>query len=113
MTLRPSTRRREIDELTFDNLSSSPPPARRLAHRSLGRRVASARAVAPPAARPASSRPPAVSAPSSIPTAPVSVQLSGAPGQTDISIPVEVVLNNGTAQVQIHLRLTLNLKLDR
>jgi hypothetical protein len=51
--------------------------------------------------------------PSSISTAPVSVQLSGAPGQTDISIPVEVILNNGTAQVQIHLRLTLNLKLDR
>jgi hypothetical protein len=42
----------------------------------------------------------------------VSVQLSGSPGRTDIAIPVEVILNNGTAQVQINLRLTLNLKLQ-
>src|SRR6266850_1859090 len=63
------------------------------------------------AARPAPSRPPADSAPATISTAPVSVQLSGSPGRTDIAIPVEVILNNGTAQVQINLRLTLNLKL--
>jgi len=64
------------------------------------------------AARPAPSRPPADSAPATISTAPVSVQLSGSPGRTDIAIPVEVILNNGTAQVQINLRLTLNLKLQ-
>jgi len=65
-----------------------------------------------PVPRPAPAASSAVSASSSISTAPVSVQLSGAPGQTDISIPVEVILNNGTAQVNIHLRLTLNLKLQ-
>jgi signal recognition particle receptor subunit beta len=87
-------------------------------------------AVAAPAVRPmpAPARPTGLSAPSassagltgrsapsasSITTAPVSVQLGGSTGQTDVSIPVEVVLNNGTAQVQIHLRLTLNLKLER
>jgi signal recognition particle receptor subunit beta len=42
---------------------------------------------------------------------PVSVHVVGGSGQTDISIPLEVVLNQGRAQVQIHLRLTLNLKL--
>ena len=42
----------------------------------------------------------------------MSVQLTGSPGHTDIAIPVEVILNNGTAQVQINLRLTLNLKLQ-
>jgi signal recognition particle receptor subunit beta len=70
---------------------------------------------APPApSRQAGPAPAASSAPSSssITTAPVSVQLR-APGQTDVSIPVDVVVNNGTAQVHIHLRLTLNLKLDR
>jgi signal recognition particle receptor subunit beta len=81
--------------------------------------VAPPRRAAPPvpapvasAARPAPSRPPADSAPATISTAPVSVQLSGSPGRTDIAIPVEVILNNGTAQVQINLRLTLNLKLQ-
>jgi len=81
-------------------------------------------APAAPPARPASVPAPLVSAaravpapgrpsPTTISTAPVSVQLSGSPGQTDIAIPVEVILNNGTAQVQINLRLTLNLKLQR
>jgi len=65
-----------------------------------------------PSRSPAPPPPPAVSAPATISTAPVSVQLSGSPGRTDIAIPVEVILNNGTAQVQINLRLTLNLKLQ-
>jgi hypothetical protein len=46
-------------------------------------------------------------------TAPVSVRLPGAHGQTDVSIPVEVTLGRGTAQVTIHLRLTLNLNLQQ
>ena len=81
------------------------------------------RAPAPPPARPAPvpavrpAPPPNLSAPSArgpatISTAPVSVQLSGSPGTTDIAIPVEVILSNGTAQVHINLRLTLNLKLQ-
>jgi signal recognition particle receptor subunit beta len=117
----------EIEELTLD--SPPPPPARPAPV--AARPSAPPAAVAPPppraaapAPRPAAAPPsrpapvpavrPAPPAPSSssITTAPVSVQLR-APGQTDVSIPVDVVLNNGTAQVQIHLRLTLNLKLDR
>jgi hypothetical protein len=42
---------------------------------------------------------------------PVAVDLVAGPGQADIAIPVEIVLNNGTAQVNLHVRLTLNLKL--
>jgi len=75
----------------------------------------SARPAPVPAARPAP--PPNLSpaparAPATISTTPVSVQLSGSPGTTDIAIPVEVILSNGTAQVHINLRLTLNLKLQ-
>jgi hypothetical protein len=44
---------------------------------------------------------------------PVSVDLVAGPGQADIAIPVEIVLNNGTAQVNLHVRLTLNLKLKQ
>jgi hypothetical protein len=46
-------------------------------------------------------------------TTPVSVQLPGDHGQTDVSIPVEVTLGRGSAQVTIHLRLTLNLNLQQ
>jgi signal recognition particle receptor subunit beta len=129
----------EIEELTLDN--PPPPPARpapavarpsapapaavapppRSVPAASPAPSASSRPAPPPAARPAPpprpspssalSAPPGRS-PATISTAPVSVQLSGAPGQTDIAIPVEVVLNNGTAQVQINLRLTLNLKLE-
>jgi len=45
-------------------------------------------------------------------TPPVSVQLPGAHGQTDVSIPVEVTLGRGSAQVTVHQRLTLNLNLQ-
>jgi signal recognition particle receptor subunit beta len=130
----------EIEELTLDE-PPAPPPARpaaapRPAPAAVRPSAPAPAAVAPPprapaaaparaapvvpapvasAVRPAPSRPPAppaVSAPAMISTAPVSVQLSGSPGRTDIAIPVEVILNNGTAQVQINLRLTLNLKLQ-
>ena len=122
----------EIEELTLDE-SPPPPPARPAPPRPAPAAVRPAApappAFAPPraqaaapvrvapvvpaaAARPAPPRPPAQSAPATISTAPVSVQLSGSPGRTDIAIPVEVILNNGTAQVQINLRLTLNLKLQ-
>jgi mutual gliding-motility protein MglA len=118
----------EIEELTLDSpppaparpapvaaRPSAPPPAALAPPPPRAAAPVPRPAVAPPsrpapvpAVRPA---PPAPSS-SSITTAPVSVQLR-APGQTDVSIPVDVVVNNGTAQVQIHLRLTLNLKLDR
>jgi signal recognition particle receptor subunit beta len=41
---------------------------------------------------------------------PVSVDLTASQGQADVAIPLEVVLRNGSAQVHINLRLTLNLR---
>lgn len=41
---------------------------------------------------------------------PVSVDLTGSQGHADVAIPLEVHLRNGTAQVLINLRLTLNLR---
>jgi len=73
---------------------------------SAARPAPAAKPAAPSALSPSSARSPAT-----ISTAPVSVQLSGSPGTTDIAIPVDVILSNGTAQVHINLRLTLNLKL--
>ena len=125
----------EIEELTLDETPAPPParpaPAPRPAPAAVRPAAPAPAAVAPPfrapgaaparaaalgsAPRPAASRPaapPVVAVPPTISTAPVSVQLSGSPGRTDIAIPVEVILNNGTAQVQINLRLTLNLKLQ-
>jgi len=97
----------------------APPPApRAVAAPSPPPRPAPAPAPAPrpaPAAGPAASSalsPAPPRPPATISTAPVSVQLSGSPGTTDIAIPVEVILSNGTAQVHINLRLTLNLKLQ-
>jgi signal recognition particle receptor subunit beta len=46
-------------------------------------------------------------------TAPVSVELSATSGPTDIAIPVDVNLRNGTARVLLNIRLTLNLNLQR
>ena len=45
-------------------------------------------------------------------TEPVAVRISSAAAaEADVSIPVEVTLDQGTARVTVHLRLTLNLKL--
>jgi hypothetical protein len=59
-------------------------------------------------APPPSEAPPTAVVPAAIP---VAVDLVAGPGQADIAIPIEIVLNNGTAQVNLHVRLTLNLKL--
>jgi hypothetical protein len=66
-----------------------------------------------PAPRPApSSAPAVVQRVPTLDTPPVSVQLpSTPPGQTDITIPVEVTVGDGAAQVAIHIRLTLSLKI--
>jgi len=47
-----------------------------------------------------------------ITTVPVAVELTAVPGSTEVSIPVEVRVGNGTAQVNIHLSLTLNIRHD-
>jgi signal recognition particle receptor subunit beta len=59
---------------------------------------------APPAAR--------VAPPATIATPPVRVQVPATPGETDVSIPLEVKLDGGNT-VTIHLRLTLNLHLQQ
>jgi hypothetical protein len=41
---------------------------------------------------------------------PVSVDLTASQGHADVAIPLEVHLRNGSAQVLINLRLTLNLR---
>jgi signal recognition particle receptor subunit beta len=72
------------------------------------------RAEAPPPARPApapAAEPPATAITSA--SVPVSVDLVAGPAYADVAIPVEIVLNNGTAQVNLHVRLTLNLKLKQ
>jgi signal recognition particle receptor subunit beta len=61
----------------------------------------------PPAPAPALPAPP----PSAITTPPVAVRVSAeGSGEADVSIPLEVMLDSGTARVDVHLRLTLSLK---
>ena len=36
-----------------------------------------------------------------------------AAGEADVSIPIEVTLDSGNARINVHLRLTLNLKLPK
>jgi signal recognition particle receptor subunit beta len=104
----------DLDELSFD--SEPVPEAPRPAPSPLdGLRVDTlppgSRAVtAEPAPSPA---PPRETEVATVATAPVSIQLPGAHGQTDVSIPVEVTLGRGSTQVTIHLRLTLNLNLPQ
>jgi signal recognition particle receptor subunit beta len=104
----------EIEELSLDAPPEPeaepepepPPPAP----------IAPAPRPMPPATRPAPAAPDA-RASARVPTLatpPVSVQLpSVPPGQTDITIPVEVTVGDGAAQVAIHIRLTLSLKLKQ
>jgi hypothetical protein len=118
----------EIEELTFEpeplpvrTPPPSPPPhpapqpAVRMDTLPPGTRAVAAKRDSPPpvvaSVKVAPSEPgrdvPAVA------TAPVSVRLPGTHGQTDVSIPVEVTLGRGTAQVTIHLRLILNLNVQQ
>jgi len=56
----------------------------------------------------------ASSAPATVTTPPVAVRVSpGSAAAAVVSIPLEVSLDSGTARVDVHLRLTLNLKLPR
>jgi hypothetical protein len=41
-------------------------------------------------------------------TAPVAVQLG--PGQTEISVPIEITLTGGPGPILVHVRLSLQLK---
>jgi hypothetical protein len=104
-----------VPDLTLDELGDEdddyeeiPPPA-----------VAPARptVVRPPASPPARPSPAvarlgATTIPPSV-TDPVSVTVPASSGGTEVTIPVEVKVEQGGAQISIHLRLTLSLKLQR
>src|SRR4029079_15712240 len=47
-----------------------------------------------------------------VPVIPVKVDLVAGPGATELAIPLEIVLNNGAATVNLNLRLSLNIKLS-
>ena len=66
-----------------------------------------AKPVPPPAPEP---EPPVQAVRAEAALVPVSVDLTGSQGHADVAIPLEVHLRNGTAQVLINLRLTLNLR---
>jgi len=104
----------DIEELTFDPEPMPPsvprPPVRAAAPPPSAVRVDTL----PPGTRSSTASPSSSSAErgaevATVATPPVSVQIPGVDGRTDVSIPVEVTLGRGSAQVTIHLRLTLNL----
>jgi mutual gliding-motility protein MglA len=69
--------------------------------------------VAPPAA---ASRAPEPPPPPPLPTVrpietTVPVEVSSRPGETDVVVPVEVTVQQGAAQVNVHLRLTLKIRI--
>jgi signal recognition particle receptor subunit beta len=120
----------EIEELSLDmdtapNRQLAPPPSPvRADTLPPGSRASSAAPKPAPAPPMPSPPPPAASAtprptpppvrPSPVATvsaAPVSVEIPRTPGETDVSIPLEVKLDGGN-RVTIHLRLTLNLHLQ-
>lgn len=121
----------ELDELSFEPEQAHAPFAPRGAPSGLdaprvdtlppgSRAVRAAEPAAPPPVTPAPTPAPVprLAVPkeievAAVATTPVSVQLPGLNGQTDVSIPVEVTLGRGSAQVTIHLRLTLNLNLQQ
>ena len=107
----------ELDELSFEaEAAPSPRPAPspldvlRVDTLPPGSRAVRSAETPPPAPASAVRREAEVT---TVATTPVSVQLSGEHGQTDVSIPVEVTLGRGSTQVTIHLRLTLNLNLQQ
>jgi hypothetical protein len=104
----------EEEEHEVEEISLEPPPVAALTASSPTFRPYLEEDVAGLVA-PAAPRPPAAPRSALVTTqaVPVSVDLVAGPGQADIAIPVEIVLNNGTAQVNLHVRLTLNLKLKQ
>lgn len=86
----------EVEDIPMELPATPPPPP-------------PVRSAPRPAARPA---PPPPAAVATVNAAPVSVRLQNATGQTDVNIPLEVTLQNGSAQVAIHLHVTLKLKLQ-
>jgi len=77
-------------------------------------------AAAPPPPAPVAAAPPRPAAPAqtraitrTTPVIPVAVDLVAGPGATEVAIPVEIVLNNGSATVNLNLRLNLSIKLQK
>jgi signal recognition particle receptor subunit beta len=105
----------DIESISFDE-PAPPPPVSASTPAAPPAPAIRAAAPSPPLRAPAP--PPPRVAPASSPsqttitTAPVSVELTAVPGRADVSIPLELRLGDGTAQVLINLRLTLNLSRD-
>jgi signal recognition particle receptor subunit beta len=103
----------EVEEISLDSPAPSAAPAfRPYLEEDLFAERPPARAEQP---QPPATVPPAPAPASALAASvPVSVDLvASGPGQADVAIPVEIVLNNGTAQVNLHVRLTLNLKIQQ
>ena len=96
----------DVEEITLDD---APPAERRAPVRSSPAPAVAASPARMPVAAPAASRSVEV-----VPTrtAPVSVELTAVPGRTDVTIPVEVRVGKGAAQVNIQLTLTLKIRAD-
>ena len=47
------------------------------------------------------------------PASPVRVEVAGSPGQTDVSLPIEIVLPTGASEMRLNLHLRLKLKRPR
>jgi signal recognition particle receptor subunit beta len=90
----------------------APSPGRSLEALAGAEERAPAPAVKPPKPAPAA---PVIAVPVRAETAlvPVSLDLTASQGQADVAIPLEVVLTNGSAQVHINLKLTLNLRITK
>jgi signal recognition particle receptor subunit beta len=96
--------------------AAPPPPAPELDLPDVGGEPAALDDLELPAAPPPPAPPPRAAEPAAVPSAvsaevPVSVQVSAEPGATDVVIPVEIALAEGTTRVVLNLRLTLLLKL--
>jgi hypothetical protein len=48
-----------------------------------------------------------------VPEPAVRVEVAGSPGQTDVSLPIEIVLPPGVSETRLNLHLTLKLKRPR
>jgi hypothetical protein len=109
----------EEEEFEFPSPARAPEPPAPSPGRSL-EALAQAEQRAPTAAlravKPAPPPPPPVVAEpvrAEATVVPVSLDLTATQGSADVAIPLEVVVHNGSAQVLINLRLTLNLRITK
>jgi signal recognition particle receptor subunit beta len=107
----------EEEEFDFPVPAKAPEPPAPSPGRSLEALAGAEERAPAPAAKPSKPAPaaPVIAVPVRAETAlvPVSLDLTASQGQADVAIPLEVVLTNGSAQVHINLKLTLNLRITK